>query len=402
MLEVVKEFLLLDDKISPFSVCAQTVALMWTFLTGISDLLRYKKVRMNLSRGAIFLSVSVMLVLYNAATHFIISPALYHPSLGHKIFFGLYLGVSLYNALAGTFYFLYVADAVEKPERYSNYFLIVFPFLFSVIYLSENLIVPVYLANFLIIIVELSMAFLTAYFVYLEKAPKIYLNHTIVSVVVAAAYAFRIYGIGFQSSDVLVDAYLTIVYCTVYLLFLQFYFPGFSWKKSKRHNGDMEEGSLESAAQENDSDELLNEEKNPQKRNLLEGVNLQTIENRVDRFLQEKVFLDEEIRLPDFAAYLGLTVHQTSYFMNHCKKLNFPEFINYHRFEEAKNMIRKESHLNLLEIALACGFNSPSSFHRASVKFAGVVPSELRKEILEKTLEISYKINEKTGLESAI
>ncbi|TGL83436.1 hypothetical protein EHQ72_03120 [Leptospira yasudae] len=58
MLEVVKEFLLLDDKISPFSVCAQTVALMWTFLTGISDLLRYKKVRMNLSRGAIFLSVS--------------------------------------------------------------------------------------------------------------------------------------------------------------------------------------------------------------------------------------------------------------------------------------------------------------------------------------------------------
>ncbi|MBW0432314.1 helix-turn-helix transcriptional regulator [Leptospira yasudae] len=394
MFEVVKEFLLLDDNISPFFVCAQTVALLWTFLTGISDLLRYKKVRMNLSRAAIFLSVSVMLILYNAATHFIISPALYHPSLGHKIFFGLYLSVSLYNALAGTFYFLYVADALEKPETYSNYFLIVFPFLFSVTYLSENLVFPVYLANFLIIIVELSMAFLTAYFVYLKKAPKIYLNHTLVSVVVASAYGSRIYGIEFQSADILVDAYLAIVYCTVYLLFLQFYFPGFSWKKSKRHNGELDQELPESSVQENDSDELLNEDKNLQKRNLLEGVNLHVIENRVERFLQEKVFLDEEIRLPDFAAYLGLTVHQTSYFMNHYKKSNFPEFINYHRFEEAKNMILKESNLNLLEIGLACGFNSPSSFHRASVKFAGVPPRDLKREIQNKTLAISYELRE--------
>ncbi|MCG6162112.1 helix-turn-helix domain-containing protein [Leptospira bandrabouensis] len=176
------------------------------------------------------------------------------------------------------------------------------------------------------------------------------------------------------------------------MFFLQFYFPGFSWKSSSFHNGEAKFDSI-ILTEESYDDHL--EAKSLQKKNLLEGVNLQMIENRVERFLQEKVFLDDEIRLPDFAAYLGLTVHQTSYFMNQYKKSNFPEFINYHRFEEAKNMILKESNLNLLEIALACGFNSPSSFHRASVKFAGVPPRDLKKQIYKTELDISYELQER-------
>ncbi|WP_141638806.1 helix-turn-helix domain-containing protein, partial [Leptospira interrogans] len=36
---------------------------------------------------------------------------------------------------------------------------------------------------------------------------------------------------------------------------------------------------------------------------------------------------------------------------------------------------------NLLQIALECGFNSASSFHRACVKFTGKSPREFRKLI---------------------
>ncbi|WP_155243104.1 helix-turn-helix domain-containing protein, partial [Leptospira noguchii] len=47
-----------------------------------------------------------------------------------------------------------------------------------------------------------------------------------------------------------------------------------------------------------------------------------------------------------------------------------------------KNMIRIKLNYNLLNIALECGFNSASSFHRACVKFTGKSPRDLRQELL--------------------
>lgn len=394
-----ERIIFLDANVSPFSASMQAAALILTLFSGISDLYRHRKVHMNLTRAATSLSVFATLVCYNVATYFIISPALYEPSLGHRIFFGIYLSISLYNIVSSLFYFMHIAEAIEKPEKYSSLLLVVFPVLFAVTYFSKNLVFPVCLTNVLIIVALVFMSYLVIRAVYLQKVSKINLNYVLFCSVLIAAYGSRIYGIQVLSTDILVTAYMACVYALIYLFFLQFYFPGFSWKSSSFHNGETKSDSI-LLTEECDEDNL--EAKSFQKRNLLEGANLHVIENRVERFLQEKVYLDEEIRLPDFAAYLGLTVHQTSYFMNHYKKSNFPEFINYHRFEEVKNMILKESNLNLLEIALACGFNSPSSFHRASVKFSGLVPSELKKGILEKTLEISYELNEKTGLESAI
>ncbi|MGQ2870230.1 helix-turn-helix domain-containing protein, partial [Leptospira santarosai] len=49
---------------------------------------------------------------------------------------------------------------------------------------------------------------------------------------------------------------------------------------------------------------------------------------------------------------------------------------------EVMDMIRIKSNYNLLNIALECGFNSASSFHRACIKFTGKSPRDLKKDIL--------------------
>ncbi|EMJ46768.1 DNA-binding helix-turn-helix protein [Leptospira santarosai str. HAI1349] len=94
-----------------------------------------------------------------------------------------------------------------------------------------------------------------------------------------------------------------------------------------------------------------------------------------------KGFKDEELRLPDFAVDLGLTTHQASKYLNKYIKMSYVDFLNYHRINEVMDMIRTKSDYNLLNIALECGFNSASSFHRASIKFTGKSPRNLRKDI---------------------
>ncbi|EKS00495.1 transcriptional regulator, AraC family [Leptospira mayottensis 200901122] len=61
--------------------------------------------------------------------------------------------------------------------------------------------------------------------------------------------------------------------------------------------------------------------------------------------------------------------------------MRFTDFLQFHRINEVKDMIRINANYNLLNIALECGFNSASSFHRACVKYTGKSPRDLKKEI---------------------
>lgn len=92
-------------------------------------------------------------------------------------------------------------------------------------------------------------------------------------------------------------------------------------------------------------------------------------------------FSDEELRLPDFASYLGFSTHQDSYYLNKHTSMKFADFLNMNRIEDIKRNLSNKFHMNLLQIALECGFNSASSFHRTCVKFTGKSPREFRKLI---------------------
>ncbi len=61
--------------------------------------------------------------------------------------------------------------------------------------------------------------------------------------------------------------------------------------------------------------------------------------------------------------------------------------------------MEKKTDFNLLNIALECGFNSASSFHRACVKFTGKSPREL-KSYIQSNEDSSLTILKKPKIQS--
>ncbi|EQA61591.1 DNA-binding helix-turn-helix protein [Leptospira alexanderi serovar Manhao 3 str. L 60] len=139
--------------------------------------------------------------------------------------------------------------------------------------------------------------------------------------------------------------------------------------------------NIVSEPKESPISEEIQEETKFQGRNLLEGIDLENVEIKLNQFITSKRFKDEELRLPDFAADLGLSTHQASYYLNKYLSKRYNDFLNFYRINEVKIMMKNKSNFNLLNIALECGFNSSSSFHRACIRFTGKSPRDLRNYI---------------------
>lgn len=70
--------------------------------------------------------------------------------------------------------------------------------------------------------------------------------------------------------------------------------------------------------------------------------------------------------------------------VNQCFYMNFNQFLNKYRIEEAKERLKdpKESQYVVFKIALDVGFNSKSTFNTAFKKFTGMNPSQYREKYL--------------------
>jgi AraC-like DNA-binding protein len=66
--------------------------------------------------------------------------------------------------------------------------------------------------------------------------------------------------------------------------------------------------------------------------------------------------------------------------INEHLKVNFYDFVNGYRVEEAKRLLEDGSHgkKNFLEILYEAGFNTKSAFNRAFKKHAGMTPSQYK------------------------
>ncbi|TGM04691.1 AraC family transcriptional regulator [Leptospira barantonii] len=373
--DLLKEFVLFNDKASTYLICIHASAIALSFVAGISEIYKSKKVRMNMTRGLVSLTVSGCLILNNVAISFLVSPAFDNPTFYHRLFFGLYYGFLICPCLWGMFYTMYLLDFLKSPDSYCNRSTIVFPVMAILPFVFPNMISFSAFGDTIALGVQATTCVWSTYCIFRFNKRKIFLNFPFQNLWMCFTFAMHIYGVSIRSADLLLIVSLIPAHIVIYFFILEYNNPGFTWK-----DGIKDFGIFETNLLQGDSNLASSDEKLP-RRNLMEGVNLQIIENRIEKFVKEREFTDEDIRLPDFAAYLGLSVHQTSFYLNQFKKLNFPEFINYHRFETAKQMIQENSELNLLEIALACGFNSPSSFHRASIKFTGLPPRELKKGV---------------------
>lgn len=99
----------------------------------------------------------------------------------------------------------------------------------------------------------------------------------------------------------------------------------------------------------------------------------------------EKLFLNDELTLTDFAQSLEMSPKYVSYLINQRFGNTFKDLVNHYRIEEAKTMIYEQAHnkVSLIEIAFDSGFNNKVSFYRTFKKHTGLSPSAFLAQLKE-------------------
>lgn len=95
----------------------------------------------------------------------------------------------------------------------------------------------------------------------------------------------------------------------------------------------------------------------------------------------EKIYLNENLSLREFALQLKADPNLVSFILNNHLGGNFYDFVNRYRIEEVKNKLNNPAykHLSLLGIALESGFNSKTTFNRVFKQVTGITPTEFQK-----------------------
>lgn len=96
---------------------------------------------------------------------------------------------------------------------------------------------------------------------------------------------------------------------------------------------------------------------------------------------KERLFLDNQLALPQLAKHIGLSPNYVSQAINEGAGVNFFDFVNRYRVDEAKRRLGAEDADNNLNIAMASGFNSKTAFYTAFKKHTGMTPSEFKQSL---------------------
>jgi len=93
---------------------------------------------------------------------------------------------------------------------------------------------------------------------------------------------------------------------------------------------------------------------------------------------ESKPFLRPKLTLIEVASLLGVSTQNLSQVINERTSLNFNEYVNSLRVEEAKKILSSPEYMKLTidAIALKAGFNSKSPFYAAFKQFSGMTPKK--------------------------
>ncbi|WP_061256763.1 helix-turn-helix domain-containing protein [Leptospira interrogans] len=342
------------------------------FLLGFSKL--YSSDGFSKSYGSILQSAAFFLILNNGIL--IDQGILRYDS---RILFGSYYGLVLYSSLAVIICFNYLFESFDNPWIYCKRLLGIIP-----VTILFSYFIPVYYFISFIDILGIVISIFTFIWslkkVLNTKKSILYFNLPFLSLLISICFVFDFFGTIFDKKNLLFFAEFIPGSVICYSILLERFFPSLFGKVivSIPDTNLVKEIELETIpipeAKETGTYKYQSKE-------LLVGIDLEKVNTKLNQFIDIKGFKDEEIRLPDFATDLGLTTHQASRYLNKFLNMSYTDFLNYHRIKEVIDMIKIRSNFNLLNIALECGFNSASSFHRACVKFTGKSPKELKSYI---------------------
>jgi AraC-like DNA-binding protein len=122
-----------------------------------------------------------------------------------------------------------------------------------------------------------------------------------------------------------------------------------------------------------------------QKSSLTEKLSTKVFEE-INRFIhQHHSYLESELSLSQLALQSGFSKHHLSQAINQCANKTFFDFINCLRVEHAQSLLHGENKMNILEVSVAAGFNSRSSFYSAFKKHTQLTPSQYKKHGTLKT-----------------
>jgi len=121
---------------------------------------------------------------------------------------------------------------------------------------------------------------------------------------------------------------------------------------------------------ENQQDQLRNTNKFPElKEKLLQYMDA------------NKPYLKSDLKISELSDGLTVPYYQLSQLINDDFLVNFYDFINKYRVEEAKKMLIEDTrNYKILAIAYEVGFNSKATFNRVFKKFTDLTPSEFKEK----------------------
>jgi AraC-like DNA-binding protein len=95
---------------------------------------------------------------------------------------------------------------------------------------------------------------------------------------------------------------------------------------------------------------------------------------------KEKLYRENDLRLDTLSDKLGYAKHHVSQVINEQFGMNFFEYINLLRIQEAKKLLIEKSakELNVIEIAYSVGFNNKVTFNTAFKRITGCTPTAFR------------------------
>ena len=93
----------------------------------------------------------------------------------------------------------------------------------------------------------------------------------------------------------------------------------------------------------------------------------------------EQHYLESDLSLQSLADRVRISPHHLSQILNEKLEKSFYDYINEQRVEYAKQLLVREPHRSIIDIAFQSGYNNKNSFYNAFRRHTGTTPSDYRR-----------------------